>query len=126
MSKGTTIGDLADNNPKENRERVEKLEEKIKNIYLDLFQVVAIIIAIITLMIGNLVGFNIISLELSLSNLIGFILLINGTILLSIAFLVFLLKFLFMEKEWKKFYKYFILSPVLIQIIGIFMIYFIK
>ena len=117
ISDKQTIGDLSELIIDMNKD-VEENKNKIKDIYIEIIQVITLVVAVLALILGNLVGYNTLPTTISPNELIGYLFIINAITLTGITFLMFMIKFLFLKSKWNCYYSIFLIPIVTFYLIG--------
>ena len=117
ISDKQTIGDLSELIIDMNKD-VEENKNKIKDIYIEIIQVITLVVAVLALILGNLVGYNTLPTTISPNELIGYLFIINAITLTGITFLMFMIKFLFLKSKWNCYYSIFLIPIVIFYLIG--------
>ena len=98
-------------------EKYIQVEEQIDNIRMDLLQAMAIFVAIITLIIGNVQVISTL-MEQPLKNILFMVLMINSIILLSIYFLMLTIRNVIFQKKIDIDFKI-VIWPIILFVLGI-------
>ena len=99
------------------KDEFPKIKNEIEKIHINIIQIVAVVVAVLALILGNVVGVVILPSSITIGNLLGTIFLINGIVLTGIFFLIFLIRKFFFDKQPKEILWIFAI-PVTFQIIG--------
>ncbi|WP_018249758.1 BAR domain-containing protein [Orenia marismortui] len=75
--------------------KMNETKKQVENFYGNFIQMVAVVVAVFALIIGNIVSFSSLSANISLREIVGLGSLINGTILMGIFFLLIMIRKLF-------------------------------
>lgn len=99
-------------------EKFNAINSKVENSYINIIQIIALVVSVLALVMGNILGFISLPEDIIAINLIGYLFLINGIILTSISFFIFIIKYLFFKNDWKYRYLLFFVIPFIFQYIG--------
>ncbi|TDP26845.1 hypothetical protein [Halanaerobium congolense] len=101
--------------------KVNKLQNNFNSFYGRIVQIITIFIAIFSILIGNIGLFKFLE-NVSLDKLISLIFIINGTILMGIWFLIFLVQNMLLENKKLKFW-WLVFIPLIFIVVGTFLYY---
>jgi len=101
---------------------IDDLEKRINGIHIDIIQVVAIVVSVLALILGNIIGYIALPKNISPNNLIGYLFIINVISLTGISLLIFMIKFLFLKSKWNKYYLFFLIPIGAFYLIGFILI----
>lgn len=105
-----------------NKKKYSKINAEIENSYINIIQIISLVVAVLALILSNVLGFSVLPGNIKSSVLIGYLFIINGIVLTGISFLIFMIQYLFINIEMKKRHSIFIIIPIILYIFGFLMI----